>query len=133
MTPEPPFDSTATRVPDAPGAGTVTYSGGPSVRPLPGDLPDVPGYDLLAELGRGGMGVVYRARDPKLNRDVALKMVLGGSVAGPAAVIRFLAEAEAVAALHHPNVVQVYDRGRAPGPPVLRHGVLPRRVARRRG
>ena len=84
---------------------------------LPGELPNVPGYEVTAELGRGGMGVVYLARDKKLNRDVALKMVLGGVVAGPAALVRFLAEAEVLAALHHPHVVQVYDRGEYQGLP----------------
>jgi eukaryotic-like serine/threonine-protein kinase len=117
MTPEPPFGSTVTRLPDGPGSGTVSYSGGPSFRPLPGVLPDVSGYDLLAELGRGGMGVVYWARDRNLNREVALKMILGGAVAGPQALVRFLAEAEALAALHHPHVVQVYDRGQCQGLP----------------
>lgn len=69
----------------------------------------VPGFEILDELGRGGMGVVYKSRQIKLNRDVALKMVLAGS--GRVEAARFLAEAEAVAAVRHPNVVQVYDFG----------------------
>jgi WD40 repeat protein/tRNA A-37 threonylcarbamoyl transferase component Bud32 len=76
-----------------------------------------PGYEIVGELGRGGMGVVYKARDRKLNRDVALKMVLHGAAAGAGAVRRFLTEAEALAALHHPNVVQVYERGECQGLP----------------
>ncbi|HVK10772.1 MAG TPA: hypothetical protein VM597_18535, partial [Gemmataceae bacterium] len=60
-------------------------------------VPDVPGYEIIAEVGRGGMGVVYRAHDRNLGREVALKMVLGGAAAGPGAVNRFLAEAEALA------------------------------------
>ena len=81
------------------------------------EFPAIPGYEIVEELGRGGMGVVYRARDQKLNRDVALKMVLGGSIAGATAHTRFLAEAEALAALQHPHVVQVFDRGAFQGLP----------------
>jgi serine/threonine protein kinase len=67
--------------------------------------PSVPGYDLLEPLGEGGMGVVRKARQTKLNRLVALKMVLGEQRAGSKELIRFLAEAEAVAAVKHPHVV----------------------------
>src|SRR5207253_3042581 len=77
----------------------------------------VPGYEILRELGRGGMGVVYEARQVKLNRVVALKMVLGEGRADSPGLIRFLAEAEAVAAVKHPNVVQVYDLGHEDGRP----------------
>ena len=62
----------------------------------------VPGFDLLEPLGEGGMGVVWKARQAKLNRLVALKMVLGEQRAGSKDLIRFLAEAEAVAAVKHP-------------------------------
>ena len=79
----------------------------------------VPGYVLLRELGRGGMGVVYQARHVKLNRVVALKMMLGGEQASRGELIRFLAEAEAVAAVRHENVVQVYDFGEADGRPFM--------------
>ncbi len=79
--------------------------------------PPVPGYEILGELGRGGMGVVYRARQTGLNRVVALKMVLGGDHAGPGEVARFLAEAEVVAAVRHPHVVQVFEFGEAGGRP----------------
>src|SRR5262245_9747464 len=74
-------------------------------------------YDLVREVGRGGMGVVYEARDRELNRVVALKMVLHEVRAGSAVVTRFLAEAEALAAVLHPNVVQVFDRGEHDGLP----------------
>jgi hypothetical protein len=77
----------------------------------------VPGYDILRELGRGGMGVVYQARHLGLNRLVALKMILAGGHAGPDELARFRGEAEAVARLKHANVVQVYDVGEAGGLP----------------
>jgi eukaryotic-like serine/threonine-protein kinase len=80
-------------------------------------LPQVPGYEVESVLGRGGMGVVYRARHLRLGRLVALKMALAGSCAGPHERERFRREAEAAAALRHPNVVQVYDVGDADGRP----------------
>src|SRR5262245_29779783 len=86
--------------------------------PLEGPpLPAVPGYEVEAVLGHGGMGVVFKARHLRLNRVVALKMALAGSYAGPHERERFRREAEAVAALRHPNVVQVYDVGEAAGRP----------------
>jgi serine/threonine protein kinase/tetratricopeptide (TPR) repeat protein len=80
-------------------------------------LPKVEGYEVLSELGRGGMGVVYRARQIGLNRIVALKMVLTAGRASADELARFRAEAEAVAYLHHPNIVQVYDVGTFEGLP----------------
>jgi WD40 repeat protein/tRNA A-37 threonylcarbamoyl transferase component Bud32/tetratricopeptide (TPR) repeat protein len=74
-------------------------------------LPTVPGYEVQGELGRGGMGVVYKARHRQLNRLVALKMILSGALAGPMQRTRFLVEAETLARLHHPNVVQIYEIG----------------------
>jgi serine/threonine protein kinase len=82
-------------------------------------LPAVPGYELLKELGRGGMGVVYWAWQGSLNRTVALKMIRGGADAGPQERTRFRTEAEAVARLHHPHIVQVYDVGQAEQCPYL--------------
>jgi serine/threonine protein kinase len=77
----------------------------------------IPGYQILGELGRGGMGVVYLARQDSLNRKVALKMVLTGMHASETEKTRFLAEAEAVAAIHHVGVVQVFDFGTHDGCP----------------
>jgi eukaryotic-like serine/threonine-protein kinase len=82
-------------------------------------LPVVPGYDVLAEVGRGPMGVVYKARQVEGNRLVALKMILLAEEAGPAHLARFRAEALAVSRLHHPNVVAVHDVGEHHGLPFL--------------
>jgi serine/threonine protein kinase len=81
------------------------------------ELPSVPGHEVLDELGRGGMGVVYRARQKGLNRTVALKMIRSGPVAGSQELARFHVEARAVAALDHPNVVRIYDYGEYQGLP----------------
>jgi serine/threonine-protein kinase len=77
----------------------------------------VPGYEVLEELGRGGMGVVYKARQLGLKRLVALKMILAAEHAGPQQRARFRTEAEAVARCQHPNIVQIHDIGEHQGRP----------------
>jgi tetratricopeptide (TPR) repeat protein len=103
-----------------PGRPAMT-SGSPSARG-PDTVPAgrmVAGCEVLEVLGRGGMGVVYRAWQPGLNRVVALKMILAGAHASPAATARFRAEAEAVARLQHANIVQVFRLDEHDGLPCL--------------
>src|SRR5262249_30649093 len=76
-----------------------------------GDYQIVPGCEILGELGRGGMGVVSQARQVRLNRLVALKTILAGGHAGEDEFARFRLEAEAVARLQHPGIVQIYEVG----------------------
>ena len=83
-----------------------------------GSLPAIPGYEILGTLGRGGMGVVYRARQIGLNRVVGLKVLRTGG-APNVEDARFVAEAESIARVRHPNVVEVYQAGKHEGTPFL--------------
>jgi serine/threonine protein kinase len=98
----------------------ATYEGRRARGPiLDVDLPAVEGYEIIAELGHGGMGVVYKARHQSLGRFVALKMIRAGSLAKPEDLARFRIEAEAVAKQRHPNIIQIYDIGETGGLPFV--------------
>ena len=98
-----------------PSTGEQDYR--PNYRFEDSPLPTLPGYEVKTVLGRGGVGVVYKALHLRLNRPVAVKMLLSGQHASPDELKRFLREAEAVARLHHPNIVNLYDVGEVDGKP----------------
>jgi serine/threonine protein kinase len=108
--PDPGFNPTSPHQPPS-------ASWGETAQPANGQLPSVPGYQIQEELGRGGMGVVYKAKQTKVNRVVALKMILAGAHAGADALPRFQTEAEAIGRLQHPNIVQVFEVGEHNGLP----------------
>ncbi|HWY86285.1 MAG TPA: serine/threonine-protein kinase, partial [Gemmataceae bacterium] len=96
-----------------PDAGVSPSASAPSSQ----GFPSVPGFEILQALGRGGMGVVYKARHQGLRRLVALKMILHGNLASAGDLARFHIEAESIARLQHPNIVQIYEIGSYQGLP----------------
>ncbi|RUL81809.1 serine/threonine-protein kinase [Tautonia sociabilis] len=90
---------------------------GDPIPPSPAEAPD--GYDLIAPIGRGGNGIVTKARHRRLGRLVALKRLRSGPDADPRELVRFRVEAEAAARLQHPNIVQIFDVGRVGGQPYI--------------
>jgi len=76
-------------------------------------------YEILSALGSGGMGEVYRARDAKLNRDVALKVLPDAFTADPDRLARFKREAQVLASLNHPNIAAIYGIEDSTGTPAL--------------
>jgi serine/threonine-protein kinase len=104
--------------PAAPDPNATISAVGPAAGPDP-DLVADGRFELLGEVGRGGMGVVYRARQVGLGRVVALKMILAGSMASTEQHRRFQAEARVAARVQHPHVVQVYETGQINGLPYI--------------
>ncbi len=96
---------------------TTGDAGAPETRPALRDLPAIEGYELIEEIGRGGMGVVYQARQVSVKRVVALKVMLAGPFASASARRRFEREAELAGRLQHPGIVRVLESGHAAGQP----------------
>lgn len=93
----------------------ITGDWPPHAAAIPVDRPMIPGYEIIAELGRGGMGVVYKARQLSPDRIVAIKLLRDSALAGSQELGRFRIEAESVARVQHPNVIQIYEAGEHQG------------------
>ncbi len=126
-TPSPDEAAAGLTTPDSGATGPHLAGGGASWPPMSGPRDGlapqgpggegIPGHEMLGVLGRGGMGVVYKARHLRLKRLVAVKMILAGEHAGPDDLARFRTEAEAIARLQHPNIVQVFEVSEQEGRP----------------
>ncbi len=103
----------------ATGVGEATHACQAPPPPTHRPAPIIAGYVIEGELGRGATGVVYLGRQVRLNRPCALKVILAGAHADPVAAVRFLGEAEAVAKLQHPSIVQIHSIGEVDGLPFL--------------
>jgi eukaryotic-like serine/threonine-protein kinase len=140
-----PGATTANKSAEGSGDSTLSYAVDPNLLeqestllprnpPRDSQFPHFPGYEILDVLGKGGMGIVYRARQTRLDRFVALKMILRGANAEPEDLMRFEAEARAVAAIEHANIVRIFEIGEHNGLPYfsleyLAGGSLAKKIA----
>ncbi len=118
--------TTLAREPD-PGLNDTTQPLLPTTKAAPNSWPRVAGYQIVEVLGQGGMGIVYKAHQEKLDRFVALKMIRAGDGARPQDIARFETEAKAVAAIDHNNIIKIFDIGEQGGLPYFSLEYLPGR------
>src|SRR5205823_2327196 len=123
---QPAADKPSTTAHPTGRTGGLTATGAGAAAPAEGGAPPtVPGYVIRGKLGHGAMGVVYEAEQVALKRTVALKVVLAGGHADPQTLARFRGEAEAVARLQHPNIVQIHEVGEHDGLPYFAMEYVP--------
>jgi serine/threonine protein kinase len=117
MAPSPSGERRDVSPPVPPTVAVTSRPGEGSAAPAADSRPDFGKYEVECELGRGGMGVVFKAKQKDLERPVALKMILSSHLASADHISRFQDEAKAAASLHHPNIVSVYEAGQLNGQP----------------